>query len=736
MNRKKTYVRLLLAAALLVGSQPAATAQSVDLIPRPVSVQTADGQFRLTAKSVIGSDAASRGQADYLQDLLSRSTGWDLAVKEGARRADIRLAVDSALVTRPEGYRLEVTPKGVLITGADASGVFYGVQSLLQLFPPQVYSRERQRGVEWTARSLTIEDAPDHPWRGMMLDVARYFFDKDFVKKYIDMMAMYKLNKLQFHLVDDSGWRLEIKKYPRLTEVGAWAGPDSKRLGGYYTQDDIREIVAYAKVRGVDVIPEIEFPAHILSAIVAYPWLGCTGEQHEVPTQHFISRDLICVGKESSVRFLSDVLDEVTELFPSKYINIGGDEAVYTRWEQCPDCQALMKRLGLKKASELQGYLTNVVADMMARKGRTAVGWEEIIFRGKVSQPVVAAIWHNPADTARAIAAGHKAVLMPASYCYFDFPESTTPGEVKAATWQPAFTSERTYSLPMSDYSPASGVLGVQGCLWSDQFIHGDVLQEIPYLDENRSEQYAEYLTFPRLLALSEIGWCTNAARDYADFQRRLAGHFARLDQKGCNYRVPEPRVAQSGPTADGRYRYRLEPAVTGAQIRYTTDGSYPTVHSALYEGGDVVVGSKDDFRAITVVTPRHYSLPLYSAPDYSAYAQYGRYAAEWKPLRIQTKPAPWRFECTGKVAANGTFHVTFIPTRGQNGLHLGELKLYKRDELLATVPQDAVATPGSPVSYTFTVDAFEAGTPFYIEVQANGQGGNDTAGLVFIRQD
>ncbi len=736
MNRKKTYVRLLLAAALFVGSQPAATAQSVDLIPRPVSVQTADGQFRLTAKSVIGCDAASRGQADYLQDLLSRSTGWDLAVKEGARRADIRLAVDSALVTRPEGYRLEVTPKGVLITGADASGVFYGVQSLLQLFPPQVYSRERQRGVEWTARSLTIEDAPDHPWRGMMLDVARYFFDKDFVKKYIDMMAMYKLNKLQFHLVDDSGWRLEIKKYPRLTEVGAWAGPDSKRLGGYYTQDDIREIVAYAKVRGVDVIPEIEFPAHILSAIVAYPWLGCTGEQHEVPTQHFISRDLICVGKESSVRFLSDVLDEVTELFPSKYINIGGDEAVYTRWEQCPDCQALMKRLGLKKASELQGYLTNVVADMMARKGRTAVGWEEIIFRGKVSQPVVAAIWHNPADTARAIAAGHKAVLMPASYCYFDFPESTTPGEVKAATWQPAFTSERTYSLPMSDYSPASGVLGVQGCLWSDQFIHGDVLQEIPYLDENRSEQYAEYLTFPRLLALSEIGWCTNAARDYADFQRRLAGHFARLDQKGCNYRVPEPRVAQSGPTADGRYRYRLESAVTGAQIRYTTDGSYPTVHSALYEGGDVVVGSKDDFRAITVVTPRHYSLPLYSAPDYSAYAQYGRYAAEWKPLRIQTKPAPWRFECTGKVAANGTFHVTFIPTRGQNGLHLGELKLYKRDELLATVPQDAVATPGSPVGYTFTVDAFEAGTPFYIEVQANGQGGNDTAGLVFIRQD
>lgn len=233
--------------------------------------------------------------------------------------------------------------------GTDKGGVFYGIQTLLQLFPAEIYSSQRQKGVDWTAPAVSVFDAPERPWRGMMLDVARYFFDKEFVKKYIDMMAMYKLNKLQFHLIDDSGWRLEIKKYPRLTEIGAWAGPDTHRLGGYYTQEDIKELIAYGQLRNVEIIPEIEFPAHMLSAVAAYPWLSCTGLQHEVPVQHFISRDLLCVGKESSYQFLSDVLDETVSLFPSHYINIGGDEAVYDRWKECPKCQEVMKREGLTK---------------------------------------------------------------------------------------------------------------------------------------------------------------------------------------------------------------------------------------------------------------------------------------------------------------------------------------------------------------------------------------------------
>lgn len=716
-------------AAGTTGARTADTGR-ISFIPRPSDVSYSGGRpFTLTAKTSIGFDAAVRAQAAYLRDVVSASTGYLPALREG-RSGTISLRIDTVAVPKAEGYHLTIAEKGVTVVGHDPAGVFYGLQTLLQAFPPQLVGSRLVRDVAWTAPALTVVDAPNRPWRGMMLDVGRYFFDKEFVKKYIDMMATYKLNKLQFHLIEDSGWRLEIKKYPRLTEVGAWAGPDASRLGGYYTQDDIRELVAYAAVRGVDIIPEIEFPAHVLSAIVAYPWLSCTGEQHEVPTQHFISRDLLCIGKPRVLQFLRDVLDETVALFPSKYINIGGDEAVYTRWDACPDCQALMRREGLHKSSELQGWLTNEVARWMKEKGRTVVGWEEIIMRGKVTTPVVGLIWHNTADTIVATRTGHKALLGPATNLYFDFPESATPGEPQHATWMPPVSLEKAYSIPVNDYSPTSTTIGVQACLWSDQFIHGTRLQEIPVIDENRSERYAEYFTFPRLLALAEVGWCPTAGRDFADFRHRLAAQFPRLDAKDCGYRVPEPDV-KCEKTAAG-YTFTVTPNVDGAEVRYATNGAYPNVHSPLY-AGPVTVKNKSDFLAINVVTPRHYSLPFRTPEDYSAYARYGTYTTSWQPLRVQTRPTTWRFECTGKVNANGRYEVTFIQERGANSLRLGTLAVYKRDELMAKVEQNATTT--APVTCTFTIDKFEAGTPFYIDVVANGQGGNDTAGMVFIRK-
>ena len=646
------------------------------------------------------------------------------------------MQVAPEVVTHSEGYQLDVEGKGVTIKAHDAAGAFYGIQTLLQLLPAKVYNPLRQKGMTWEIQPVSIADAPNRPWRGMLLDVARYFYDKDFVKKFIDMMAMYKLNKLQFHFIDDSGWRLEIKKYPRLTEVGAWAGTDTNRLGGFYTQEDIREIVAYAAVRGVEIIPEIEFPAHMLSAVVAYPWLSCTGMQHKVPTQHFISRDLLCVGKESSIQFLRDVLDETVALFPSKYINIGGDEAVYDRWKECPHCQELMKREGLKKEGELQGYLTNVVADMMKEKGRTIVGWEEIIMRGKVNTPVVCMAWHNVNDTVYAQKAGHKAVLTPATHMYYDFPEGNTPGEIQAATWMPPVSVEKTYSMPLNDYSEAtSTTLGIQACYWSDQFIHGTTLQEIPYLDENRSEQYAEYLIFPRMLALSEVAWGRQADRDFSDFSQRLSTHFARLDAKDCHYRIPEPEVKEIRKEEDGSFTYVLNCPVEGAKICYATDGSYPNVHSTQYTG-PVNVKNKADFHAMTVVSQKHYSLPTYEAPDYSAYRKYGEISGLWKPLQIQTSPTFWNFERTGKISGNGEYEVIFIQTRGKNAFQLGELHLNKRDECIAKVQKDARISLQNPITtYQLTIDGFEAGTPFFIQVKANGVEGNDTSGLVFIRK-
>ena len=711
-----------------------AAVEPVNIIPRPLHVCQAEGYFRLTPKMVIGYDKVLKPQAEYLAQKLSGSTGWDLQLKEGRRKADIVLSLSDADTLKSEGYRLDVESRKVQIAGRDANGVFYGIQSLLQLFPPQIYSEVRQRQVDWKAPCVVVSDAPQHPWRGVMLDVARYFYDKDFVKQYIDYMSAYKLNKLQFHMVDDSGWRLEIKKYPRLTQIGAWAGPDDQRLGGYYTQDDIREIVDYARVRGVEVIPEIEFPAHVLSAIVAYPWLSCTKEQHKVPDQHFISRDLLCVGRQSTYQFLADVLAETVKLFPSKYICIGGDEAVYTRWEECPECQAVMKREGLSKASELQGYLTNVVSDMMKKYDRTIIGWEEIIQRGKLNNPVVALFWHDVNDTIQATRTGHKGILSPSTSMYLDFPESSTPGEVKAATWQPPCSLAKCYATPVSDYSPTSTVLGVQACFWSDQFIHGKLLQEITPLNENRSEQYAEYLTFPRLMAVAELGWTPQAMREYENFSSRIATHYARLDYMGCNYRVPEPHV-ETIRNVDGGIEVTLAPSVDGADIRYTTDGSYPTIHSAIYKQ-PVKVAQKSDFHAITVVTPRHFSLPVYFAPDYSAYKVYGTYTAGWKPLDIQFQPSRWRIDCTGKIVGNGSYDISFVSTGGADGLRLRNMKLYKRDELLAEESAPGLVRNGDVYTYHIDVDQFEAGTPFTLEVEVWGDSGNDTQGLVFVRKN
>lgn len=583
--------------------------RSFDIIPKPLSVvPLKDNGFRLSAKSTISYDLSVRAQAEYLGDVLARSTGWDLVLKAG-RKGSIRLTVDSVAVPQAEGYRLTVRSKGIEVCGHDAAGVFYGVQSLLQLFPDRVYSRERQRGVDWTVAPVEITDAPNHPWRGMMLDVARYFYHKDFVKKYIDMMAMYKLNKLQLHLIDDSGWRLEIKKYPRLTEVGAWAGPEGKRMGGFYTQDDIRELIDYAAVRGIEIIPEIEFPAHIQSAVVAYPWLCCTGEQYEMPTRNYISRELLCVGKESSWQFLCDVMEETMSLFPSRYLNIGGDEAVYTRWEACPHCRALMQREGLTEASQLQGWLTNRVAKWLAERGHTAIGWEEVFMRGRVDTPLVGLIWHDVNDTIKAREHGHQSILTPCTHMYFDFPEKAAPGEPQYATWMPPIPLEKTYGMPIEDYSSSSANIGVQGCMWTDQFLNGEHLREIEALDEDRSERYSEYFTFPRLLALSEVGWSPKAARNYADFKVRLATHYARLDRKDCRYRIPEPEVESIEPAQNGR-TITLKANVPGAEIRYTTDGSAPTVRSPRYTG-PVNVQKASDFRAINVLGTHRSSLPL-----------------------------------------------------------------------------------------------------------------------------
>lgn len=722
--------KALILAALLAAATPAAVSAS-DIIPRPLSESvTSQAAFTLTPKSTIAYGAGLSGQADYLVQTLAASTGWDLSSSQGAK-GSIVLAIDSVASPRAEGYTLAITPKKVTVTGHDAAGVFYGLQTLLQCFPAEIYSPTRRTDVAWTAPCTTITDAPAHPWRGVMLDAARYYYEPEYVERFIDMMAMYKLNKLQFHFIDDSGWRLESEKYPRLTEVGAWAGEGEERIGGFYTREQMRHLIDYAAVRGVEIIPEIEFPAHFLAAIVAYPWLSCTGEQHQVPKQHFISRDLICPGKESSMKFLRDILDETVDLFPSRYINIGGDEAVYTRWESCPDCRALMQRLGFTKASQLQGWLTNQVAAWMKERGRTVIGWEEIILNGEVSTPVVSLVWHNPADSVVAKPGGHKAILTPASHLYFDFPESALPGEPQHATWMPPVSVKKAYTMPLTDHSPDATVIGVQACMWSDQFIHNNgALRDIAPINENRSMQYVEHFMLPRMLAMAELGWTPEAARDYDDFATRMSTHFPRLSAAGYNYRVPVPEVASRTDHPDGSATFTLRPNVAGATIRYTTNGTWPTRHSAVYSG-PVTVSRPSDFMAINMVTPRHYSLPLMQRRDYKEYSHLGSMVGQWKPLEVKKAPSRMRFDCSGAIIDNGRYTITFVPETGADTLHTGSAWVYKRDELIGTVTRPT----GLDHTYSIDIDGFEAGTPLTLVVETEAPNGNDTAGLIFIKK-
>lgn len=706
-------MKTFLLSFLLALTTPLA-AQDLHLIPQPQQVVVNPTKFNivLTARTPISCSPELLPQAEYLHDIVQRSTGYDLPILVGGKKG-IRLSLNPQQ-GKAEGYHLVSSHKGISIEGNDVAGVFYGIQTLLQLLPPQIYSDRLQPHVRWSVPAVEITDAPNRPFRGLMFDVARYFYDIDYMKRCVDLMAHYKLNKLQFHLIDDSGWRLEIKKYPRLTEIGAWAGPKENRLGGFYTQEEMRDLIDYAAVRGVEIIPEIEFPAHILSAVAAYPHLSCAGEQREVPTQHFISRDLLCVGQESTMEFLKNVLEEVVALFPSPIINIGGDEAVYTRWESCPHCQALMKKEGIEKAGDLQGWLTNQVATMMKKHDKTCMGWEEIIMRGKVSEPVVAVIWHEVKDTIVAKETGHKAVLAPATHLYFDFPEHQIAGEVQAATWMPPISLEKAYAMPINDYSPSSTVLGVMACYWSDQFIHGHKLQELPQLDENRSERYAEYLLFPRLLALSELGWLSEADRSWKRFSASNDYNYRRLDALDVPYRLPQPRIVKHVENADHSTTFTLEPSMTDGTVVYTTDGTYPTKHSPRYTG-PVTAEDADLFRAATL-HGRRVSLPAILPPDYSAYAQLGEFIGKKRGQYKEVTSLTETYDLSGRIRGNGQYTLSFIDRLGGPSV-FSKIEVWKRNELIATL----VNKKDAP-RQTFEVNNFEAGTPFTLKVERSVQ--------------
>lgn len=731
---KRMKIKSLLTLLILLTVSVSFAQTPINIVPKPVSIKQGDGKFLITPKLNIIYTQGLDKHAELLGEYISPATGYDFKILQGIKKTKGSIFITKDTTIKEEGYILDVDNDYIVIKGGDEAGVFNAIQTLLQLLPADIYSQIRKKDVEWVVPQVSINDYPQFAWRGVMLDVARYFMSKDYVYKFIDMMAMYKANMLHLHLVDDAGWRIEIKKYPLLTEIGGYRGEGANRTGGFYTQQDLKEMVEYAKLRNVTIVPEIEFPAHILSAISAYPWLGCRGLDHKVPEQHFISRDLICVGKETSIQFLSDVLDETFALFPSKYIHIGGDEAVYDYWDKCPDCTALRDKLGFKNSSELQSYLTNEVAGMAAKHGRTILGWDEIVERGKLTHKVASMVWRSMSNSEKAISQGHEVLFAPADYAYFDFPESNTPGEVKAATWKAPISVKKIYELDLSDFEGNKSVLGIQACLWTDQFIHGTMLQEMEQINENRSEKYVDYLMLPRLLAMSENAWLPSKDHNFEDFENRLSTQYERLDNAGFSYRVPEPKVVSVKQEPDG-YTIELKPTVKGAKICYTTNGILPNIHSKEYEKA-VKVGDISDFRAITVVSDTHVSLPVYFPETYDKFTHLGVQTKKIAPSDIDGNDfKEITIDVTGKVSSNGAFTFSFAGVSAGADAVIGDIALYKRDDKIGEAKGTNNIKHGveGVVSRAITVEGWEAGTPFSIKVKIKGADNNKGNIVLFI---
>ena len=713
--------------------------QAQDIIPKPRNYNANGDVFQLTSDvNIIYSDEL-KAMAEFLGESLSPATGWYFTIEKSKPAANnsISILIDNSENIEKEGYQISVTKNLVEIIGADPAGIFNGIQTMLQMLPVEIYNKQRQKNVDWKIEGAEIADAPLYPWRGIMLDASRYFYDKDYVLHLIDMMGMYKMNVLHLHLIDDAGWRLEIKKYPKLTSVGAWRGIGHERTGGYYTQEDIKEIVAYAALRNIDVIPEIEIPAHTLAAIAAYPWLSCSEEQQIVQKQHSISRELYCVGKESTFEFLEDVFKETFELFPSKYIHIGGDEAHYDRWRECEHCQALKAKLGLESEKELQVYFTKRVQKMVAKYGKTIVGWDEIIERG-LDDKAVGMVWHKPEKAISGTKAGHDVVMALTGHCYFDVAESGIPGEVKAATWLKPISLEKVYSFnPMIEgieEKYRSQILGGHATLWSDQFIHGTILQEIAPLNENRSEKYFDYLTFPRMAALAEVCWTPTELQSWDDFEIRMSTHYNRLDEAVYGYRVPQPKLISKNEV-DGGFEIILENVINNAEIRYSTDGIPANVYSEIYTN-PVIVKKLNQFQAITVVNRHQYSLPLYFPEKYDKFKKYGTLVAEWNPNNIQGKEfGVFEINATGKINKNGTYELAFWFTGGTHRLEIEKIEVFKNGEKTAEDEHPAF-TGGKAKNniYSFNIDNYETGAAFTIKAKVRGDLGNDSNGAVFIK--
>ena len=519
----------------------------VNIIPQPASVKMprimADFSFSPSTNIVL-EGSGFENSVSFLNDYLKEFYGFTLkTISKPKGRNNLILNFEKIDDSIPGAYHLSVNQKGIYIGGDNATGVFYGIQSLIQLLP--MPNGEQKLPIPY----VEINDKPRFAYRGLMLDVGRHFMPVPFVKKFIDYLALHKMNEFHWHLTEDQGWRIEIKKYPRLTEVGAWRdgtvigrhwhGNDNTRYGGFYTQDQIKEVVAYAAKRYITIIPEIEMPGHGSAAIAAYPWLSCfPDEKTNIPDSLLsdegkkatgklvyekwgVAEDVFCAGKDSVFKFLQDVIDEVVPLFPSKYIHVGGDECPKTHWKRCPLCQKRMRDLGLKDEHELQSYFIQRMEKYINSKGKTLIGWDEILEGGLAPNAVVMS-WRGEKGGIEAARQKHTVIMTPTTYVYFDYSQTKHEDSLVIGGYLPLEKVYKYEPIP-SELSADDGryILGAQANIWTEYM-------------SNPSK--VEYMMFPRVDALSEVVWSPKSARNWEDFKKRLPYQFKRYDLWGTHY--------------------------------------------------------------------------------------------------------------------------------------------------------------------------------------------------------
>ena len=564
--KHSNFLLYLIISLFFSCSQDSIQQKEIGIIPKPLFQQLGEGVFILDENIRLISDTELSEVSDYFKIYLEEH--YQIVFNRQKDTKKIIFTINDT-ITSEEGYELKINEQNIFIKSKNAKGAFYAVQSLLQLMPI------KSNGLAIKIPCLELQDEPQFKYRGMHLDVGRHFFSVDFIKKYIDLMARLKMNTFHWHLTEDQGWRIEIKKYPKLQEIAAYRKGtlighyndqphqfDGKPYGGFYTQEQIKEVVAYAKTRQVTNIPEIEMPGHSQAAIAAYPELGCSGEQVEVATKWGIFDEVYC-PKESTFKFLEDVIDEVVALFPGKYIHIGGDEAPKTNWKNCTHCQKLIKREGLKDEHGLQSYFIARMEKYINTKGKQIIGWDEILEGGLAPNATVMS-WRGTSGAVQAAKEGHDVILTPGSHCYFDHYQSENENEPLAIGG--FLPLEKVYHFnPIPEEltnKEATYVLGAQGNVWTEYM---------------KTEKQVEYMAFPRAVALSEVLWSSPENKNYSDFIYRLEQYQKRLDQLDVNYANHIYSVNGKLTHLSDRVTYELNTTSSSYPLYYSTDRSFPS---------------------------------------------------------------------------------------------------------------------------------------------------------------